>query len=107
MENKLDNKDVLYRIGHFRLEKNLSARDLSLTLDKGSSFINRIEHEVTGLKVDTLLKILEVFNISPLEFFYPTTSNFSQDMEILDKFSKLSQENKIFVLELIKKLNKE
>lgn len=102
--NKMNYKDVLYRIGYFRNKNNLSARETSLQLGFSDSFVNRIERESVELKVSTLLEFMELTNVSPLEFFYPKPDNYEKDKELLDIVLNLSSENKQTLIDLAKKL---
>lgn len=98
--------DIIYRIGYFRNKNNISARDLSLQLGYSESEINRIERKTIKLKVSTLLNILEMFNITPIEFFYPNPEDYEIDMELLDLFSQLKNEDKKSLIQLISKIIK-
>ncbi len=104
MDKKVSYDDVIARIGYFRNRANLSARETSFRLDKGELYLTRIENKRVELKVSTLLKLLEIFNITAQDFFYLGQNFNEEDKEILDIFSKLSKENKQFAIEFIKKL---
>ncbi len=99
-------KEILFKIGYYRNKNNLSARDTSLRLGYSDSFVNRIERQAVELKVSTLLKFLELVEITPLEFFYPNAENFKQDKELLETIKSLSPEDKATILDLAKKLKK-
>ena len=101
---KIDYKEILFRLGKFRIKHNLSARETSLRLGYSDSFINRIERQSVDLKVKTLLEFLELIEVSPEEFFYPTPENYKKDLEILNLIQKLSKENKDRIVDLIKNL---
>lgn len=99
-------KEIIFKIGYYRNKNNLSARETSLRLGFSDSFVNRIERQTVELKVSTLLKFLEIVNVSPQEFFYPYTENYAKDMEIFNVITSLSQENKDTIMDLAKKLGK-
>ena len=96
--------DVIFRLGYFRNKNNLSARETSLRLGLGDSYINRIERKIVELKVSTLLEFLELVEVSPLEFFYPNPDNYEKDKELLSIISTLSKENKEALLDIAKRL---
>ncbi len=93
------------RIAQLRIQKGVSARDMSLSLGQNASYINRIENKKTLPSLPVLFWICEYFGITPQEFFddanaYPCRlSGLIQDMKELDPASLA------LVGELIKKLN--
>ena len=100
----MEYKDVLYRLGYFRNKNNLSARETSLRLGECDGHFNRIERNVIGLKVKTLLDFMELVDITPIEFFYPKPENYEKDKELLNIIQSLSAENKEALIALAKKL---
>lgn len=104
MKDKMSYDDIIYRLGYFRNKNNLSARETSLRLDFSESFINRIERKTIELKVSTLLKFMEIVNITPEEFFYYNPENYEKDKELLQIIKSLSNENKDTLIDLARKL---
>lgn len=104
MNKTIDYKEVLARIGYFRNKVNLSAREASFRLDRGELYVSRIENGKVALKVDTLLKLLEIFGINEKDFFYLGKEYNEEDKNILDLYGSLSSENKKFALEFMRKL---
>lgn len=102
--NKMNYKDILFRIGYFRNKNNLSARETSLQLGYSESFINRIERETVELKVSTLLQFMNICNITPEEFFYYKPENYEKDKELLEIIKSLSNENKNSLIDIAKRL---
>ena len=102
--NKISYKDILFRIGYFRNKNNLSARETSLQLGYSESFVNRIERGSVELKVSTLLKFMEICNITPEEFFYFKPENYEKDKELLKIIKSLSNENKDSLMDIAKRL---
>lgn len=74
------------RLLHLRLEKGVSARDMSLSLGQSESYINRIENQKMLPSLTVFFYICEYFKMTPAEFFqtdvYPS-------MELLDAVKKL------------------
>lgn len=97
-------KEIIFKIGYYRNKNDLSARETSLQLGYSDSFMNRIERQAVELKVSTLLKFLEIVNITPQEFFYPNPESYAKDMEIFNTIKSLSPENKSTILDLANKL---
>ncbi len=57
------------RLTQLRLEKNVSAREMSLALGQNLSYINRIENGKTMPSMGVFINICEYLNVSPAEFF--------------------------------------
>lgn len=52
-----------------RLEKGVSAREMSLALGQSESYINRIENNQMLLSLTVFFYICDYFHISPKDFF--------------------------------------
>lgn len=68
------------RLTQLRLEKNVSARDMSLSLGQSDSYINKIENRRTMPSMSGFFYICDYLGITPQEFFdagtaSPTTAN--------------------------------
>lgn len=78
------------RIAQLRIEKNVSARDMSLSLGQNSSYINQIENKKALPSLQGLFYICEYFGITPQQFFddgdvYPVQlAALVEDMKKLD-----------------------
>lgn len=103
--NKITYDDVINRIGYFRNKANLSARETSMRLGYNPKFISTIESKNVELKVSTLLDFCEVIGITPQDFFYLGKEYNEEDKQLLEKFSKLSSDNKKTIVDLIDKLS--
>lgn len=57
------------RIAELRMQKNVSARELSLALGQNSSYINQIENRKALPSLQGLFYICEYFGITPQQFF--------------------------------------
>lgn len=94
--------DLTFRIGYFRNQKNLSARELSLRLGKSSTYINQIESRNFNVSVPVLLEIINVLEISCAEFFADNYTSFNQDKEIIEILGKLPADRKKSFIDLMK-----
>lgn len=78
------------RITQLRMQKGVSARDMSLSIGQNKSYINQIENKKALPSLPVLFYICEYFNITPQEFFdesnsYPDQlSGLMQDLKKLD-----------------------
>lgn len=75
------------RLTQLRLNKGVSARDMSLTLGQSESYINRIESRKMLPSLPVFFYICDYFNITPKEFF--TYDESFSDFEILKAINKL------------------
>lgn len=57
------------RIAQLRIQKGVSARDMSLSLGQNDSYINRIENKKALPSLSGLFYICEYLGVTPMEFF--------------------------------------
>ena len=96
--------EIIDRIGILRTRANLSARGLSLAIDKNASYINIIESNRSfEPSLSTLLKIIEVCGSTPEEFFYGDIHQYKTDKKALDFLKTLSEAQKEAIMNLYKK----
>jgi len=98
-------KDIIERISRIRTRANLSARALSLEIDKNASYIHLLESKEKSFEpsLSTLLEIIRVCGSTPQEFFYPDLEQYALDMEVLAFLKTLSVYQKEAILNLYKK----
>lgn len=60
------------RIAKLRTEKNISARDMSLSLGQSQSYINNIENKKALPSMQMFLYICEFLGVEPKDFFEET-----------------------------------
>ena len=75
------------RLTQLRLNKGVSARDMSLTLGQSESYINRIESKKMLPSLPVFFYICDYFNITPKDYF--TFSDTPNDLEIIEATNKL------------------
>lgn len=93
------------RITELRIQKNVSAREMSLALGQNGSYINRIENKQTFPSMQAFFYICEYFGITPGEFFDSNNLNPSKLTEIIDVVSGLNEEQLDIVLSVAKGLS--
>lgn len=96
--------EVIYRMSYFMDLNNLSNRATSFTLGYNEQFIKRIMNKTVKLKVSTLLEFCEIMNITITDFFYLGNKYNENDKNLLNMFSRLSNENKEIIISLMNKL---
>lgn len=93
------------RITELRLQKNVSAREMSLALGQNGSYINRIENKQAFPSMQAFFYICEYFGITPREFFDSDNLNPTKLAEIVDIVSGLNEEQLDIVLFVAKGLS--
>lgn len=94
------------RIAELRMQKGVSARDMSLSLGQSESYINKIENRRTLPSMAGFLYICEYFNISPREFFDTSAHSPQQAREIRRELEKLTPLQAEHILQVIQDLAK-
>ena len=93
------------RLTELRLQKGVSARDMSLSLGQSESYINKIENRRTLPSFMGFIYICEYFGITPAEFFNTESRSPQKAKEIESEIKKLTPEQAEHVLQIIKDLN--
>ena len=78
------------RIAKLRAEKNISARDMSLSLGQSQSYINNIENKKALPSMQMFLYICEFLNVEPKDFFDEDVTSPSALNEAMATFKSLS-----------------
>lgn len=94
------------RLTELRMQKGVSARDMSLSLGQSESYINKIENRRTLPSMTGFFYICEYFEITPQEFFAIDISNPNQSKELLEEWEQLPPELADHIFQLIKGINK-
>ena len=92
------------RITQLRLQKGVSARDMSLSLGQNDSYINRIENQKALPSLSGLFYICEYFGITPQEFFDEKTAYPAQMAELIDDLKKLDSGMLTCIASLVKEV---
>ena len=83
---------IRQRIVELRLKKNVSQREMSLSLGQNDSYINRIENGLALPSMQVFLYICEYFDITPKEFFDDETADPVQIREIVGNMKRLNEQ---------------
>ena len=92
------------RLAQLRLEKGISARDMSLSLGQSESYINKIENRHALPSMTGFFYICEFLNITPQDFFDIDNISPYKTSQINEKIQKLSSEKAAHILEVINDL---
>lgn len=99
-------KFISERIANLRTIKNVSARDMSLTIGQNENYINHIENGKSMPSMQVFFYICEYFKISPKEFFDDGTSNPTLIQAVIDDLNSLDEKQVSNIHEIIKGLKK-
>lgn len=90
------------RLTQLRMEKGVSARDMSLSLGQSESYINKIENRRTMPSMAGFYYICEYLGIEPKDFFDTGICSPTKTAEIVREIGKLSPEKAEHILHVIK-----
>lgn len=88
----MEKADFIKRMVELRMNKGVSARDMSLSIGQSPGYINNIENGVNYPSMTTFFYICDYFGISPKEFFDTETSNPTKAHALLSAAQGLSDE---------------
>lgn len=92
------------RIAQLRMQKDVSARDMSLSLGQNNSYINQIENRKALPSLQGLFYICEYFGITPQEFFDEGSQYPAELAELVDDLKKLDKKSLDHIAGLVKEL---
>ncbi|MBQ8575334.1 MAG: helix-turn-helix transcriptional regulator [Clostridia bacterium] len=88
----MDKQNFSKRLAELRVNKGVSARDMSLSIGKNASYINDIENCKSFPSINVFFNICEYLGVTPMEFFDTQTKNPVKSKELLDAAKSLSDE---------------
>lgn len=94
------------RVSQLRIQKGVSARDMSLSLGQSESYINKIENKRTQPSMQGFLYICEYFGITPKEFFDADTPAPQKVRQIVQAAEALTAEQADHVLQIIRDITR-
>ena len=92
------------RIAKLRNEKNISARDMSLSLGQSQSYINNIENKKALPSMQMFLYICEYLGVEPKDFFEEDITDPSKLNEAVETFKSLSPKQLDLLIALAKEM---
>ena len=79
------------RLAQLRMQKNVSAREMSLAIGQNEGYINRIENGKHYPSMTFFLYICDYLGVSPKEFFDFENPNPALTHKIMNNLKKLNQ----------------
>ncbi len=77
------------RLSQLRLDKGVSAREMSLSLGQSASYINKIENRRSLPSMNGFFYICEYLEIEPKDFFDMSIKSPKKNMELINAVSRL------------------
>lgn len=98
-------EDFFYkRLTQLRLEKGVSARDMSLSLGQSGSYINHIENRKMLPSLTVFFYICDFFDITPQEFFDEDEDSTMKMVQLRRDLRQLDSETLDHIAAIVKKL---
>lgn len=92
------------RIAQLRMQRDVSARDMSLSLGQNNSYINQIENKKALPSLQGLFYICEYFGITPQQFFDEGSQYPAELAGLMDDLKKLDKKSLEHIAGLVKEL---
>ena len=96
----IDSDFIANRISMLRTAKNVSARDMSLSLGQSQSYINNIENKKALPSMQMFLYICEFLEVEPKDFFDEGITDPKAYNEISDVLKRLNKDQINLLLSL-------
>jgi len=98
----MEHLEVIERISIIRTRANLSARKLSVLIDKNDSYIAGLESRKDFLpSFDVLLRIIDVCGSEPMEFFHYSLEQYQTDKKIVELLKTATPATKAVALSVL------
>ena len=100
-------EDLFYqRLAKLRMEKGVSARDMSLSIGQSAGYINALENRNGFPSMQVFFYICEYLGVTPSEFFDDGNSHPTEYQEIITDLNSLDAESIKNVKAIIKGLKR-
>lgn len=86
----MERNEFINRLAALRMEKGVSARDMSLSIGQSAGYINNIENGVNLPSMTVFFYICDYLNITPKDFFDTETESPAKVNELLAAAKGLS-----------------
>ena len=102
----MEKKEFIDRLVELRMNKGVSARDMSLSLGQSPNYINNIENGVNLPSMTVFFYICDYFGITPKEFFDVDSTNPTKLSALIDLAKDMSNEKLELITKLIEEMKK-
>ena len=100
----MDEKDFGLRLAQLRTKKDVSARDMSLSIGQNPGYINNIEAGKSNPSLPGLFYICDYLGITPCEFFDVDSANPAKLHDLIQDLKRLNDQQLETISKLVKDL---
>ena len=101
----MEKGDFCWRLTQLRLNKGVSARDMSLSIGQSPNYINGIESGQSYPSMQNFFYICEYLGVTPQEFFDEGNACPARLRELMDEAKRLDESALVHLLALMRELN--
>lgn len=102
----VEREDFCKRLTQLRMNKGVSARDMSLSIGQSPNYINGIESGENYPSMATFFYICDYFGITPRDFFDLDSNNPTKAQELLELAKSLPNEQLDNIISLVKAIKR-
>ncbi len=100
----MEKEYFIKRLTELRINKGVSARDMSLSIGQSAGYINNIENGVNLPSMSVFFYICDYLDVTPMEFFDVDAKNPKKAKELLDAAKNLNSEQLEHLIAIAKDL---
>lgn len=98
----LEKDEFIKRLVELRMNKGVSARDMSLSIGQSAGYINNIENGINYPSMTVFFYICDYLGVSPAEFFDTSSADPVKTRELADTVKGLSSDKLDHLIALAK-----
>ena len=102
----MEQSDFIRRLVELRMNKGVSAREMSLSIGQAPSYINNIETGVSFPSMTAFFYICDFLGVTPSEFFDMENTNPIKSRELLEATKGLKNEQLDSLISIAKNLKR-
>lgn len=102
----IEQEKFIMRLAELRINKGVSARNMSLSIGQSPNYINMIENGGTYPSMTMFFYICDYLGVTPKDFFDIESTNPAKTKELLEAAKTLSNEQLDILVRLAKDLKK-
>lgn len=102
----MEQSDFIRRLVELRMNKGVSAREMSLSIGQAPSYINNIETGVNFPSMTAIFYICDFLGVTPSEFFDMENTNPIKSRELLEATKGLKNEQLDSLISIAKNLKR-